>query len=79
MQNFPSSLSSAVPTNNQKQLQTIVDNLNKMRAEQRTMSQKLSEIEADATEHRYVKRIVVISLKFYLKACCGCIKRSRHG
>lgn len=50
MQNSASS--SAGPTSNQKQLQAIVDNLNKMRAEQRTMSQKLSEIETDATEHR---------------------------
>ncbi|OTF80996.1 prefoldin subunit 2-like protein [Euroglyphus maynei] len=44
----------AAMLNNQRRMQTIVDNLNKMRAEQRSLSQKLSELESEATEHRLV-------------------------
>lgn len=42
----------AAMLNNQRRMQTIVDNLNKMRAEQRSLSQKVSELESEATEHR---------------------------
>ncbi|KAH9423820.1 Prefoldin subunit 2 [Dermatophagoides pteronyssinus] len=44
----------AAMLNNQRRMQTIVDNLNKMRAEQRSLSQKVSELESEATEHRLV-------------------------